>query len=67
MLEPFSVGLYACERGGVTVGKYAFVGAGGVVTKDVPDYGLVYAICLLCLAVVSVDGYFNRVSCYQAC
>jgi UDP-2-acetamido-3-amino-2,3-dideoxy-glucuronate N-acetyltransferase len=27
---------------GITIGRYAFVGAGSVVTKDVPDYGLVY-------------------------
>lgn len=26
---------------GITIGKYAFIGAGSVVTKDVPDYGLI--------------------------
>lgn len=28
---------------GVTIGQYAFVGAGAVVTKDVPDHALVMA------------------------
>ena len=37
-----TIGTNAVILGGVTVGKYAFVGAGSVVTKDVPDYGLVY-------------------------
>jgi UDP-2-acetamido-3-amino-2,3-dideoxy-glucuronate N-acetyltransferase len=27
---------------GHTIGRYAFVGAGSVVTKDIPDYALVY-------------------------
>ncbi|MCS7254755.1 MAG: N-acetyltransferase [Armatimonadetes bacterium] len=29
---------------GVTIGQYAFVGAGAVVTKDVPDYALVIGV-----------------------
>lgn len=27
---------------GITIGKWAMVGAGSVVTKDIPDFGLVY-------------------------
>jgi len=36
-----TIGANATIVCGVTVGRYAFVGAGAVVTKDVPDYGLV--------------------------
>ena len=36
---------------GHDIGKYAFVGAGAVVTKDVPDYALVYG------SPASVRGY----------
>ena len=36
-----SIGANATIVCGVTVGRYAFVGAGAVVTKDIPDYGLV--------------------------
>jgi UDP-2-acetamido-3-amino-2,3-dideoxy-glucuronate N-acetyltransferase len=36
-----TIGANATIVCGVTVGRYALVGAGAVVTKDVPDYGLV--------------------------
>ena len=37
-----SIGANATIVCGVTLGRYAFVGAGAVVTRDVPDYALVY-------------------------
>lgn len=36
-----SIGANATIVCGVTIGRYAFVGAGAVVTKDLPDYALV--------------------------
>jgi UDP-2-acetamido-3-amino-2,3-dideoxy-glucuronate N-acetyltransferase len=36
-----SIGANATIVCGVTIGRYAFIGAGTVVTKDVPDYALV--------------------------
>lgn len=37
-----TIGANATILGGITIGEYAFVGAGAVVTKDVPAYALVY-------------------------
>ncbi len=37
-----SIGANATIVCGVSIGEYALVGAGAVVTKDVPPYGLVY-------------------------
>jgi acetyltransferase-like isoleucine patch superfamily enzyme len=40
--EGASIGANATVVCGVNVGKWSIVGAGSVVTKDVPDYALVY-------------------------
>ncbi len=37
-----TIGANATVICGNTIGEYAFIGAGSVVTKDVPDYALVY-------------------------
>jgi UDP-2-acetamido-3-amino-2,3-dideoxy-glucuronate N-acetyltransferase len=36
------IGANSTIRCGITIGKWAIIGAGSVVTKDVPDYGLVW-------------------------
>ena len=37
-----AIGGHSCITPGVTIGKWAMAGSGSVITKDVPDYGLVY-------------------------
>ena len=37
-----SIGAHATIVCGITIGKWAMIGSGAVVTKNVPDYGLVY-------------------------
>jgi UDP-2-acetamido-3-amino-2,3-dideoxy-glucuronate N-acetyltransferase len=37
-----TIGANATVVCGVTIGRYAFIGAGAVVTRDVPDHALVY-------------------------
>jgi UDP-2-acetamido-3-amino-2,3-dideoxy-glucuronate N-acetyltransferase len=39
-----TVGANATVVCGVTVGRYAFIGAGAVVTRDVPDYALILGV-----------------------
>ena len=39
-----SIGANATVICGITLGQWAVVGAGSVVTKDVPDYALVYGV-----------------------
>jgi acetyltransferase-like isoleucine patch superfamily enzyme len=42
--EGASLGANSTIRCGVTVGRWAMVGAGSVVTHDVPDFALVYGV-----------------------
>jgi len=37
-----SIGANATVVCGVTLGRYCFIGAGAVITRDVPDYAMVY-------------------------
>jgi acetyltransferase-like isoleucine patch superfamily enzyme len=39
-----SIGANATILCGITIGQWAVIGAGSVVTKDVPDYALVYGV-----------------------
>ena len=52
-----SIGANATIVCGVTIGKYSFVGAGSVVTKDVPDFALVYGVPAEIHGWVSKNGY----------
>jgi len=40
--ENATIGANATILCGITIGRYAFIGAGAVVTKDVPDHALMY-------------------------
>lgn len=42
--EGVGIGSNATIMGGITVGKFALIGAGAVVTKDVPDYAIVAGV-----------------------
>jgi UDP-2-acetamido-3-amino-2,3-dideoxy-glucuronate N-acetyltransferase len=49
-----TIGANATIVCGITLGRYCFIGAGAVVTKDVPDYGLVLG------NPAKLSGYMSR-------
>lgn len=49
-----SIGAGCVIRCGVTIGMFAMIGCGSIVTKDVPDNGLVYA------KAAKLQGYVDR-------
>ena len=51
-----SIGANACVLSNITIGRYAMVGAGSLVTKDVPDYGLVYGVPAKLMGSVTAKG-----------
>ena len=51
-----SIGANATIICGVTIGEYALVGAGSVVTKDVPPYALVYGVPAHVMGKVDKEG-----------
>lgn len=55
--EGASIGANSTIIGGVTIGKYAMIGAGSILTKDVPDYNLWYGNPAIFRAYVCKCGY----------
>jgi UDP-2-acetamido-3-amino-2,3-dideoxy-glucuronate N-acetyltransferase len=66
-----SIGANATIVCGHTIGRYAFIGAGSTVTKDVPDYALVYGnpakqVGWMCECGAKLDDFVETTVC-QAC
>jgi len=51
-----SIGAGSVIIGGVTIGEWAMVGSGSVVTKDVPDFALAYGNPAKAVAKVDKEG-----------
>jgi UDP-2-acetamido-3-amino-2,3-dideoxy-glucuronate N-acetyltransferase len=52
-----TIGANATVVCGVTLGRYCFIAAGAVVTKDVPDYALIMGVPGKCVGWMSRHGY----------
>lgn len=69
--EGASIGANATIVCGATLGRYSFIGAGAVVTRDVPDYALMIGVPAeqvgwVCYCGVRLDGSISLVKC-SAC
>jgi len=71
-----SIGAHSTIICGTVINSYAMVGAGSVVTKDVPDHGLVYGnparlVGFVCACGNKLDDYKNNgnllVTCCEKC
>lgn len=58
--EGASIGANATIVCGHTIGKYAMIAAGAVVTKDVPDYALVAGVPARIIGMINEDGTIIR-------
>jgi UDP-2-acetamido-3-amino-2,3-dideoxy-glucuronate N-acetyltransferase len=52
-----SIGANATIVCGVTIGRYAFIGAGAVINRDVPDYALMAGVPAKRIGWMSEDGF----------
>lgn len=55
--EGASIGANATILCGIKIGKYAMIGAGAVVTKDIPDYALARGVPARIVGKVDINGH----------
>ena len=75
VMQGASIGANATIVCGITIGRYALVGAGSVVTRDVPDYALVYGnparhggwVCKCGVKLVFAAGNVSELSTCKNC
>lgn len=63
--EGATIGANSTIRGGITIGKFAMIGAGSVVTKNVPDYNLWYGNPAVFKAIICKCG--NKLDDFMRC